>query len=251
MTSSRSDSLARRSDIPNKDDGEMIKRLLDKTVLLDGEWELFWASHSHMKEAGYCNKKDPTLATPRLCNRDALEKSGFSHIFTSVPNNFELSLSRAGYCGDPYWGTNTIDMQKYECMHQFYARWFQKPEGEEGWILRFEGIDTAAEVFLNGKQVLVCENMFIEHELDLDGKLVNGENELVVHIKPATIYARGLESDTMCASQTYNYESLALRKVASSFGWDIMPRLSCGGIWRSVSLVKKTENMIRHKIQVG
>lgn len=219
----------------------MIQHLCDRTVSLDGEWELFWASHADLVKAGDCDRRDASCSAPRLCSRAALEKRGFAHIRTTVPNNFELSLFRAGICEDPYFGTNTIRMQEYEGMHQFYVRRFQKPECADGWVLRFEGIDTAAEVFLNGEKLLECENMFLSHEADLDGRLTDGENELVVHIKPATIFARGLETDAMCASQKYNFESLALRKTASSFGWDILPRLSCGGIWRSVALLKRPE----------
>lgn len=219
----------------------MIRHLYDQTVSLDGEWELFWASHEELRKRGECDKKDVTLSTPRLCTRAALEAGGFAHMTTTVPNNFELSLFRAGLCEDPYFGTHTVEMQKYEVMHQFYTRRFEKPKGIDGWVLRFAEIDTAAEVFLNGERILECENMFLCHEADTDGLLTDGENELVVHIKPATIYARGLETDAMCAAQLYNYESLALRKAASSFGWDIMPRLCCGGITGSVELLRRPE----------
>lgn len=50
----------------------MIRHLYNQTVSLDGEWELFWASHEELRKRGECDKKDVTLSTPRLCTRAAL-----------------------------------------------------------------------------------------------------------------------------------------------------------------------------------
>ena len=86
----------------------MIRHLYDQTVSLDGEWELFWASHEELRKRGECDKKDVTLSTPRLCTRAALEAGGFAHMTTTVPNNFELSLFRAGLCEDPYFCISTV-----------------------------------------------------------------------------------------------------------------------------------------------
>ena len=122
----------------------MIRHLCDQAVPLDGEWELFWASHEELCNRGECDRKNAALAAPRLCSRAALEAGGFAHITTTVPNNFELSLFRAGRCEDPYFGTNTVEMQKYEVMHQFYTCRFTKPKETGGWVLHFAEIDTAA-----------------------------------------------------------------------------------------------------------
>jgi len=43
--------------------------------------------------------------------------------------------------------------------------------------LRFEGLATIAEVFLNGVQILASDNMYLVHEVDVD---TTGDNELLI-----------------------------------------------------------------------
>ncbi len=41
----------------------------------------------------------------------------------------------------------------------------------------FRGLATLAEVWLNGRSILVSDNMFLAHEIDVD---LAGDNELVI-----------------------------------------------------------------------
>ncbi len=221
-----------------------MKHLLEKRISLDGEWSLFYAPDSRLKRDGYRARRDETLATPALNTISALKATGYQHVPARVPGNFELDLCRAGLCEDPFFGTNTIKLQQYECMHQYYVRTFAFDGDPDSFSLVFEGVDTVAEVFLNGTPILECENMFIEHKVRVEDVLVEGENELVVHIKPTTIYARRYPTEAMENAQAYNFASLSLRKAAGGFGWDILPRIVSGGLWRGVSLVKYEDNRI-------
>ena len=47
----------------------MIRHLYDQTVSLDGEWELFWASHEELRKRGECDKKGG-VGGGRLCAYD-------------------------------------------------------------------------------------------------------------------------------------------------------------------------------------
>ena len=221
-----------------------MKHLFEKRQSLDGDWRLFYAPDSLIKRDGFRARRDDTLTTPALNTLAALEQSGYKTVPSRVPGNFELDLFRAGLCEDPFFGTNTIAMQQYECMHQYYARTFDFNGDPDCYSLVFEGVDTAAEIFLNGERILECENMFIEHRVCVEDKLLVGANELVVHIKPATIYARRYPTEAMETAQAYNFASLSLRKAAGGFGWDILPRIVSGGLWRSVSLVKYADDRI-------
>ena len=51
-------------------------------------------------------------------------------------------------------------------------------QGEEV-VLRFEGLATVAEVFLNGEPILTSSSMFVENEVDV-GALLAGDNELEI-----------------------------------------------------------------------
>ncbi len=163
---------------------------------------------------------------------DILEKDNC--IPAIVPGNLEIDLQRAGLLEDPFYGQNVLKAQELEAVHMFYGRKFKYSKTERTVpILTFEGLDTVAEIYLNGKLIGSCENMFVAQTFQLD-TIKDGENDLLVHIIPACIAARGRKLSVYNSALKYNYESLRLRKSASMFGWDIMPRLVSGGIYRPV-----------------
>ena len=195
---------------------------------LNGDWTLYVAPNATVKQA----ELDAVTAAE-------LEQSGFTKVPAQVPGNFELDLQRAGLFPDPFWGTNPLLCQKEENKHLWYTKRFtvqDLPDGEP--YLRFEGIDTFAEIYLNGSWIGSCDNMLIEHEYAADG-LRLGENELVVHIFPTAIVAREYEGNILNGGQKYNLDSIHIRKAPYMFGWDIMPRTVSGGLWRSVTLTVK------------
>jgi len=206
-----------------------------KKYSLNGEWKLSWIENSKLaQKINVIN----TIA--------AVEGLKMSTVTAVVPGNFELDLLKAGLIEDPYYGTNILDMQKFECMHMFYYRTFCYDGKSSGQLfLHFEGIDTIADVYLDGKLVLTCDNMFVAHET-LPEELKNGNHELVVHIKPVTIEARKYEISAGSSALRYNYDTLTIRKAASMYGWDIMPRLVSGGIWRDVYLLEKPAERIEN-----
>ena len=218
-----------------------MKHQKDTRYSLDGEWQLTWASDEVLRRDGYRSRRDDRLTTPALCSEEALLQTQYDRVPAHVPGNFELDLYRAGRCEDPFFGTNVIRLQEYECMHQYYSRSFTFEGDPCGMELCFEGIDTAAEIFLNGKPIYECENMFLVHTVNVEDFLQSGKNELVVHIKPATIYARRYPTDSVTTAQYYNFASLSLRKAAGTYGWDILPRIVSGGLWRSVYLQKRKQ----------
>lgn len=61
-------------------------------------------------------------------------------------------------------------------------------------ILIFDGIDTFADVYLNGNIIGSADNMFITYEFKAEG-IKKGTNELVVHIKPTVIEVRKYNFD--------------------------------------------------------
>ena len=215
--------------------------MIETVADLCGKWRLSYAGHDELLRLGYTDKNDPELSAPALCIPGS---AVLPSVFADVPGNFELDLFKAGIEGDPYFGANTENYRKYETYHLFYRKNFTFRGGREGLYLRFDGIDTASDVYLNGRLIARTENAFITHTVPVDGALLQTENELCVHIKPAALYV-GKYPDTKdsCALK-YSKPFLQLRKPASSAGWDIAPRFICGGIWRGVYLIRKTEPYI-------
>lgn len=196
---------------------------------LDGEWELYFC----------CDDEWSQRYSALPYTAASLAGSGMPHICAVVPGSFELDMERAGMMEDPFFADNMLKMQPFEYMHFIYVREFQwSDEIFGGETLLFEGIDTFADVYLNGEKIGRADNMLIPWQMPAS-VLKSGENELVVHIRPAVLEARKYEYTSLNLALKYNYDSLYVRKAASMYGWDIMPRMVSAGIWRSVSLVRR------------
>ena len=157
-----------------------------------------------------------------------------------VPGNFELDMMRAGLLEDPYWGSNITKLRELEDRHLIYRATFDKPvlEDNELPVIRFEGIDTYADIYVNGIFRESTENMFMTYEVPLLrynwDELKDIGNELTVHIRPTMIEAQSDIVPPSAGTFLFNYGSLYTRKAPSSFGWDILCRAVSGGLWRPV-----------------
>jgi len=187
----------------------------------DKEWIL-----SCVKHEDFADKDQPR-------SYEAVSRYGEYRVQASVPGNFELDLQKAGIIDyDMFMGCNTWRLQEWEGYHVFYATRFdyQKRSGVTPELV-FEGIDTIAEIFLNGISIGKADNMFVIHRFAPDN-FIEGENELVVHITPACIAARDEKYSAGNLAKIYTYETLRIRKSSTMFGWDITPRIITAGLYR-------------------
>lgn len=194
-------------------------------------WKLAYAANSYVISNAF---------SPRKISE--IENSDVSKISASVPGNFELDLMKNGLLDDLYIGSNILKSQALEGMHVWYYTKIQL-EGSQNKTLCFDGIDTVAEVFLDGVSVLRTENMFLEYEVPLK-HIPDGKHDLVVHITPACIAERKFKLPSMCRSLKYQRGGLSLRKAAYMYGWDIMPRIVSAGLWRDVYIKETPETYI-------
>ncbi len=190
-----------------------------------GNWRLAWLPNAQV------SGENIQLKTPA-----DVEKGGYQTIAAIVPGNFELDFMREGLMDDIYFGDNTVKAQKNENLHLYYFTEFtyEKQNGFDAFLC-FEGVDTAAEIYLDGALLGFVENMFIAHRFPLKD-LADGVHTLLVHILPAAIYARQFDLPAMCYGLKYNHDAVQMRKSMSMFGWDIMPRIVSGGLWKAVSV---------------
>ncbi|MBE6769865.1 MAG: glycoside hydrolase family 2 [Ruminococcaceae bacterium] len=204
-----------------------MKSDFEKNVSLNGQWDLFFEENKNLKCDAFTTFK-------------ALKKSHLKNVPATVPGNFEIDLEKAGIIDDIFFGNNPLDAQKRENYHLWYVKKFTSDS--KNYNLVFDGIDTFADIYLNGKLVGTTDNMLISHSFDAEPFLKKGENELVVHIKPTFLLSRGREFGAgVIKHQEHNAESLVVRKAAHMYGWDIMPRILSGGIWLPVNLIEKRE----------
>ncbi|MBQ1965603.1 MAG: hypothetical protein II348_02905, partial [Clostridia bacterium] len=135
-----------------------------------------------------------------------------------------------------YQSDHVLEAQELEDRHLWYAAEFtlESCQDTEPFLI-FGGIDTAAEIFLDGALFGTAENMHIPYEYSMKN-LSAGSHEIVVHILPATLYSRQHPTPLGCTAQPYNIDSLGIRKAPYMYGWDIMPRIVSGGLWKPVTV---------------
>ena len=100
--------------------------------------------------------------------------------------------------------------------------------------LIFNGLDTYADVWLNGEKILHSDNMFVRYEKDVKNLLKKRDNELKVRFYPFDAQRDSLiETYRLRFPEKY----AVMRKAAYQNGWDWAPRYLNIGIWKDVELV--------------
>jgi len=151
----------------------------------------------------------------------------------SVPGCVHTDLLAAGRIPDPFYGTNEKDLQwigelDWDYKTQFdidNKTLFQRDRIE----LVFDGIDTFAQIILNGKKIGQSDNMFREYRFDVKGILKEKNNILQVNFKSPLKSSQKLEQkhDKLYVSNGDTSRVYA-RKAQYSFGWDWGPCFTRG-----------------------
>jgi len=192
------------------------------SVPLDGEWALDY----------FPQPDDGAVRTLPL-------KVPFETVKASVPGNCELDLVNAGILPPPEIGLNVLKLRPYEGYQWLYTKTFEKPKVSEGQrvMLVFEGIDTLADVFLNGEKIGETSNMFIPHSFNVTKMLKDGENKVQVLIRSVMCEAQYMTLGELGWSMgDLLGDAEPFRKAGHMGGWDIFPRAFVSGLWRGVSL---------------
>jgi beta-mannosidase len=106
-------------------------------------------------------------------------------------------------------------------------------------VLAFDGLDTFADVRLNGKTILRSDNMHLRHRVDITHAMQAETNELEIEFDSALLKARDIEKqhpDHKYICFNGDPSRLAVRKAQCHWGWDWGPIIMCAGVWRPVRL---------------
>ena len=158
-----------------------------------------------------------------------------------VPGSVYSFLLDAGEMEDPYYRDN--ELKALPLMEEDYTfeRQFDLPGsiakcGHQ--ILRFDGIDTLSDVYLNGVHLGSTDNMHIAWEFPVRGLLRDKDNVLTVTTHSPLRFIREEDKKHHLGG---SYEAMRgfphLRKAHCMFGWDWGPRLPDQGIWKDVTLI--------------
>ena len=175
-----------------------------------------------------------------LCGEWRMRGNGFDCTGT-VPGSMYSFLLNNNLIEDPYYRDN--EYKALELSHHDYTfeRKFDFEKTGDEVVLRFEGLDTFCDVYLNGKKVGQSDNMHVTYEFDVTDVLKNGENTLVVECHQTLDYIRekSEELDLYFGGRHTLRGFAYIRKAHCMYGWDWGPFLPDMGIWRPVSLVIK------------
>ncbi|MBN2088318.1 glycoside hydrolase family 2 protein [candidate division KSB1 bacterium] len=167
-----------------------------------------------------------------------------------VPGTVHTDLLKNKKIGDPFYRTNESDQQWIDKVDWEYRTTFSIDAdllSKKNIRLIFKGLDSYADVFLNGHQLFSANNMFREWTADCKSVLRKGENVLTIYFhSPVKIDLPKLEGLgyqlPAVNDQSENGGlgdkkiSVFARKAGYHYGWDWGPRLVTSGIWRPVFL---------------
>jgi len=167
----------------------------------------------------------------------------------TVPGTVHTDLLANGLIPDPFFGDNEKQLQWIENEAWEYKTTFSVTgdQTKNPVDIIFEGLDTYAEAFINGNQVLSADNMFRAWTVPCDGMLKNGTNILTVVFYPPVKREEilsGFHQNMTGIKSVPGGNRLFTRKAAYHYGWDWGPRFVTFGIWKPAYIEYKTGSRI-------
>lgn len=158
-----------------------------------------------------------------------------------VPGTVISGLCAAGRLENPYYRENEYKVRElfwkdYQFVRSFVVECRLLEESEVNLVC--EGLDTLAQVCINGKELASTDNMHRTYIFPVKEYIHEGENEICITFRSALRYIENYpykENKTIhvvpCGAMKGNQ---LLRKGHSMFGWDWGPQLVDAGIWRDI-----------------
>ena len=165
-----------------------------------------------------------------------LEALGHERIPAHVPGSVLNDLLIAGLIEDPFYRENEFAALRLFDRDYTYEKRFEVPQqllAREKVDLVFQGLDTLAEVTLNGVCVLYADNMHRTWRVEVKKWLKPSDNCLQIHFhSPNQFIAQASKEnpDVTYDGTGYTMGSNFLRKAHCMFGWDWGPQLPDAGV---------------------
>lgn len=168
----------------------------------------------------------------------------------TVPGVVHTDLLNNKLIDDPFYRLNERGVQWIDKEDWVYQTTFDvAPEllTKENVVLHFEGLDTYADVTLNGEKILSTDNMFRQWKVDVRHLLKQKGNQLQVYLhspikiampkwEAVPFHYRSSNDQSENGGLMDRKVGVFVRKAGYHFGWDWGPRLVTSGIWRPVAI---------------
>jgi beta-mannosidase len=165
------------------------------------------------------------------------------NIEAEVPGSVFEALLEKNILQDPFYGrreheiswvykSDWVYMKKFDLTNEFLEH--------SNIFLRFCGLDTFAEIYLNDELLGYTDNMFVQYDFSLKSKLKLSNNIIKVILRSSSLKAKqeiNKHRINLNTSQDGIPGAPYIRKAQYSFGWDWGPIIPDVGIWQSVELI--------------
>lgn len=162
----------------------------------------------------------------------------------SVPGCVHTDLLAAGKIDNPFYRDNEEKLMWIGETDWLYRREFDFPaelKEKDKVLLRCEGLDTLATIYINGQEIGRTENMYRFWEFDVKDILKSGKNLIEIYFQAPLPYLRKKDEEFYLPAWSVGDHRLHsggwLRKQPSNFGWDWGPKLVTSGIWRDIKIL--------------
>ena len=157
-----------------------------------------------------------------------------------VPGGVHTDLLALGRIPDPFVADNEklvkwVAETDWEYRYTFTVQ--ADLLSQERVFLVADGLDTLAEISLNGQLLGKAENMFRQYRWEVKSLLRQGENELLIAFPSPVQYVTTKQAQRYMQGVTQAIDGGPhLRKAPCHFGWDWGPMLPPIGIWQDIRL---------------
>ena len=163
-----------------------------------------------------------------------------------VPGCVHTDLMQNGIIEHPYFFYNEDSARWIDKEDWIYQTKFDLPitmKGLNKYQLQFDGLDTYADIYLNGKKIDSTKNAHCTYIYDVSDVIEPSGNELKIYFHNTLDIAGALRDAHPYLLPNTNEQlpfdqrqAHFVRKPSYQMGWDWGPRLVTAGIWRDVSL---------------
>lgn len=164
----------------------------------------------------------------------------------TVPGTVHTDLLKNRLIPDPYYRDNEKDLQWIGTTNWQYKTKFDISPAvlaNKNIELVFDGLDTYAEVYLNGKHVLSSDNMFRQWRVDVK-TFLQKTNEILIVFHSAKNKTDSIAKASLPLIIPAENSRPYVRKAQYHYGWDWGPTYITCGIWKNVYIESFNSNPV-------
>src|SRR5512139_2030003 len=157
----------------------------------------------------------------------------------TVPGGVHTDLLALGRIPDPFVADNELKVMWVAENDWEYRHSFKVDAGllaEENVLLVCDGLDTIADLYLNGTYLGHAENMFRRWEWDVKSLLKEGSNDLLITFGSPVRFITARQAQLPLQGGGDIPGGPHLRKAPCHWGWDWGPKLPPIGVWKEIGL---------------